>query len=120
MYVVNFLFRNSNVQCGFTFKGFKNADELLKKGHEYLKKPMPNMMSSAVVEVEDDFGCKAMVDMGSVNAVILNDIDAETKRGAQFEVQRQKEFAVAMRTEAGNPANKILTPANGIVPEGRA
>lgn len=113
MYVVNFLFKNSAVQIGFTFKAFKAADDLLKKATVLMVRQAEGQLppEEQVFLPTDDYDCRAAIDMSCVSGIAINDVDKETKRGAQYEVVRQKEYQTALRTEQQNPANKIVMPA---------
>lgn len=103
MYVVNFVLKKSPVQIGFTFKAFKMANELCKRGCEAMGKV-------GEFVAEDDFGCIGKIDMTDVACVLINDIDKETHRMIQMETQRQKEIQAAQRIvkPAGSP---IVMPA---------
>lgn len=110
MYIVNLIFRNSNVQLGFNFSAFKNADEFFKK--------ISGLLNSAPgfngnISAEDDFDCRAAIDMREVTGVIFNDLNKEIKRGAEMRVFGMMEEQRAAQRIKATPANQIHIPQEG-------
>ena len=99
--LVNVIFKNSPVQLGFTFKGYKAADELLNK--------LP-IGATGERLVEDDFGCKANLDLSTLAAVVLNDVDKEIIRGADMRIEQDLVMGRRVREEQAKPANQIMMP----------
>ena len=108
--MVNVIFKNSPVQLGFTFKGHKAAEDFMKRCGPYFtiegEKPLDHVLCA-----EDDFGCKATIDMSTVAGVVLNEIDREIGRQIETKIEQDLEYSKRMRAEQGKPANQIMMPA---------
>lgn len=100
--MVNVIFKNSPVQLGFTFKGYKAAEDLLA-----------GLAGGGVgwKDIEDDFGCKASVNLTDIASVVLNEIDREIGRQIETKIEQDLEYSKRMRAEQGKPANQIMMPA---------
>ena len=107
--IVNVIFKNSPVQLGFTFKGYKAAEDLLKKCGPYFQL-VTEQPSEHILCVEDDFGCKATIDMSTVCGVVLNDVDKEIIRGTDTRIEQDIVMGRRVREEQAKPANQIMMP----------
>lgn len=102
--MVNIIFKNSPVQLGLTFKGYKRAEEVMKSIQMCVT-------DKAMQDVEDDFGCKAVIDLTSVCGVVLNDVDKELARGVETRIEQELIQAKRIREEQSRPASQIMMPA---------
>lgn len=100
--LVNIIFKNSPVQLGLTFKGYKRAEEAMKLVHI----GAPEMLS-----LEDDFGCKALLDLLTVAGVVLNDVDKEIARGVEVRIENDLVLNKRIEAERQKPENRIMMPA---------
>ena len=107
--LVNVIFKNSPIQLGFTFKGYKAAEELLKRCGPFFtvegEKPLDHVFC-----VEDDFGCKATIDFSTVAGVVLNDMDKEIVRQVDARIEQDIVMSRRVREEQAKPANQIMMP----------
>lgn len=100
MYSVNFIFRNSSVTQGFVFKMRSKADELLKKA---------SLVDTGHLEVDDDFGCQASIDMAEIVGVVKNDVAREYEKASEFRKLEQQSYGNKMGTTG------FMGPAQGII-----
>lgn len=98
--LVNIIFKNSSVQLGFAFKGYKAARDMLKE----LK-----VGSDTMQTFEDDFGCMAVIDLSTVAGVVLNDADKEIRKGVDTRLEQDIVMSRRIREEQANPVNRIVT-----------
>lgn len=116
-YVVNFVLRQSNVQIGFVFEVFKNADELYRRGVAELNDVCSHSTTrephSSTIEITDDFDSRANIDMSDVVCVVFNDIEKETKKNVAMRIDGDLLYSKAVQAAQRTPT--LATPAaNGL------
>ena len=82
METVNFFFKNSNGTLSFVFKAFKNADEAYKRATA--------VSIGKSIQIEDDFGLKATIDMDSVAAITTNEVEKDMYKQGQLQILQAK------------------------------
>ena len=83
MYSVNFIFKNCASALSLSFKSFKNADEAKSKGAKLLG-------TTEVLELSDDYEQIASVDMNTVAAVSMGDIEKDLDRQGEIGILQHK------------------------------
>lgn len=107
IFSVNFIFKNCASALSFSFKSFKNADDCKKKGYS-------SFGADTTIEVCDDFEQYAKVDMLTVAAVTMGDIEKDLDRQGEVgllqaksqlraQVNSNQDKALAMLNEAARP-----------------
>ena len=80
METVNFFFKNSGGTLSFVFKAHKNSDEAYKRA----------VAEPSFIEIEDDFGLKATIDMDSVAAITINEVEKDMYKQGQLQILQAK------------------------------
>jgi hypothetical protein len=98
--LVNVIFKNSPSQLGFTFKGYKAAEDCVAA------------LTCGIgwANIEDDFGCKAAVDLSAIGGVVLNEMDKEIIRQVDMRIEQELVYTRRVREEQSKPANQIMMP----------
>lgn len=95
----------------FCFKAYKNADELYKKGTHTLtslERPV------GVIDAEDDFEQRAVIDMTTVSGVTFGDVEKDFARQGEVSVLQNKAQLRAqnlMRSDAGSQLLNDVRPS---------
>lgn len=87
MFSVNFIFKNCSSALSFSFKAYKNADQLYKKGQS---------LAEERLLAEDDYGQMASIDMSTVSAISFGDIEKDLDRQGELSILQTKS---QMRTQ---------------------
>lgn len=119
IFSVNFIFKNCASALSFSFKSFKNADDCKKKGFAALSSEGG---LAPIIEVSDDFEQYAKVDMFTVAAVTMGDIEKDLDRQGEvglLQAKSQLRAQVNANQDKGLAMlNDAARPAQGSIPSG--
>jgi len=108
MISVNFIFKNCASALSLSFKAFKNADDLRRKATSLLG-------TTGNFECCDDYDQVASVDMGTVAAVSMGDIEKDLDRQGELGILQSK---AQMRAQVSANNDKGLSMlANAVRPQ---
>lgn len=109
MYSVNFIFKNCASALSFAFKAHKNASELHAKGQRMLislERPI------GVIDAEDDYDQKASIDMNTVAAVSMGDVEKELERQGEVGILQAKAQMRAQSLANSDAGLRMLSENN--------
>lgn len=119
---INILFKKSSITLPLHFKNYKKADEIRKEisqaKKEYEARNNLAILSDAKsnIVIEDDYGSIAELDLEEISGVILVDLHREFDRQGEVGIIQAKAQKRSQDNFRADPANKIIQPANQIIP----
>jgi hypothetical protein len=99
MYSVSFMFRNSSNSIGLTFKEHKDAVAAHAKWQ---------MDSALMIQIKDDFGQNAVINMQDVAVCTLGDIGKELERQGEIQLLQARTQAKMQSVFRNDPTLKLI------------
>lgn len=83
MYTVNIAFKHTSNIVTFVFKNYKDADDLFKVARKVIN-------TDYLLDEEDDYNLKSVIDMLSVASVTFSDFEKDMDKGCEMALIQTK------------------------------